>query len=381
MQINLSTDKDLQLILELDNVALPEISVVGGKPRGFKSPEGLLRMALKAKKQNYPDKVAKRTALYREILTHEDCPVNVNEGLLEMEIAPYTDKFRLKKSWSEGWDRYYSSYAIKRNGKYKNLGFRFPEGTQQYAAVNDRYRVLDSRVSLNDQPHDFYTTFADGALQMLALDKVRLGYDYLSPTLLKEYRFTLKDSVFVNDAYCYRLEFEPANDEPTKYFTLSKQQSVGAFSGEILLELKSLAIVRFKGVNTKAITRNFSSPGKPIVPIGARITEVNYARTENGKWQLAEVISTSLSTIDSNYKAVRTLYLTDENLEGGAKNASRWRYHNFQWTLRNLTLSYNEKFWSVLERSSFYSRAQLVSFDCPAASQPGDNEFRAPFLE
>jgi len=314
------------------------------------------------------------------ILAYEDCPVNLNEGLLEMEISPYTDKFRLKKSWSEGWDRYYSSYAIKRSGKYRYLGFRFPEGTQQYAAVNDRYRVLDSRISINEEPHDFYTTFADGGLQLLALDKVRLGYDYLSPKLLKEYRFTLKDSVFVNDAYCYHLEFEPANDEPTKYFVLSKQQSVGAFSGEIFLDQKSLAIVRFKGVNTKVITRNFSSPKDRTVPAGTRTTEVNYARTGDGKWQLAEVVNTSLSTIDSNYKAVRTLYLSDENLEGGAKNASRWRYHNFQWTLRNLTLNYNEKYWSVFERSSFYQRAKLVSFDCPVSSQPGAEEFRAPFL-
>ena len=380
VQVNPSAGNNLKVVLQLDNVALPEISVVGGKPRKFKSPEKLLRMALRAKKKNYPDKITKRTALYREILAYEDCPVNLNEGLLEMEISPYTDKFRLKKSWSEGWDRYYSSYAIKRSGKYRYLGFRFPEGTQQYAAVNDRYRVLDSRISINEEPHDFYTTFADGGLQLLALDKVRLGYDYLSPKLLKEYRFTLKDSVFVNDAYCYHLEFEPANDEPTKYFVLSKQQSVGAFSGEIFLDQKSLAIVRFKGVNTKVITRNFSSPKDRTVPAGTRTTEVNYARTGDGKWQLAEVVNTSLSTIDSNYKAVRTLYLSDENLEGGAKNASRWRYHNFQWTLRNLTLNYNEKYWSVFERSSFYQRAKLVSFDCPVSSQPGAEEFRAPFL-
>jgi protease II len=379
VQVNPSTGNDLQVVLELDNVALPEINVIGGKSRKFRSPEHLLRMALKAKKKNYPDEVTQRTALYREILTYEDCPVNLNEGLLEMEISPYTDKFRRRKSWSETWDRYWSSYVVYSKGKYKYLDVGSPEGTQQYAAVNDRYRVLNSRISSSGEPHNFRATLRDGSLQMLSLDKVRLGYDYLSPKLLKEYRFTLKDSVFVNDAYCYRLAFEPANNKPAKYIGTNKQQPVGAFKGEIYLDLKSLAIVRFKGVNTKAIRRN-ATKGRHYVPVGTMTTEVNYARTGNGKWQLAEVINSNSPTAGSSYKVIRTLYLTDEDLESGAKNASRWRYQNHMWTLRNLTRSYDEKYWTVFEQSSFYQRAKLVNFDCPASSQPGAEEFRAPFL-
>lgn len=377
--VNPSAGKNLQLTLQLDNVALPEISVVGGKPRKFRSPQHLLRMALRAKKKNYPDEITQRTSLYREILTYQDCPVNLNEGLLEMEISPYTDKFRLRKSWSEGWDRNYASYVVPHKGKYRALGLIFPEGTQQYAAVNDRYRVLNSRVSTNDAPHDFSTYFRDGPLMLLALDKVRLGYDYLAPKLLKEYEYSLVDSVFVNNAYCYHLSFAPANDKPTKYIPLSKQQSVGAFSGEIFLDMKSLAIVRFNAVNAKRVARGPSTSIRRAIPIGALSTAVNYARTGNGKWQLVEAVNTHMST-DTNYKAVRTLYLTDEDLEGRSKNASRWRYHNFMWTLRKLTRSYDEQYWSAFELSSFYQRAKLVSFDCSVASQPGAKEFRAPFL-
>lgn len=380
VQVNPSAENNLRVVLQLDNVALPEISVVDGKPRKFKSPEKLLRMALKAKKKNYPDEVTKRTALYREIITYEDCPVNLSEGLMELEFASYSDKFRFRKSWSEGWDRYYSSYSAPIKGKYRWLGLYYPEGTRQYAAVNDRYRVLNSRISINDEPHDFHTSFRDGILQMLALDKVRLGYDYLSPKILKEYEFTLKDSVFVNDAYCYHLIFQPANDKPTKYFGLSKQQSVGAFSGEIFLDLESLAIVRFTGVNTKNIVPSSGQLNRLVSEVGSLITEVNYARIGKGKWQLAEVISTNTSPVDSNYKAVRTLYLTDEALGVDHGDASRWRYHNFQWTLQKLTRSYDEKYWSAFEQSSFYQRAKLVKFACPESSQPGAEEFRAPFI-
>lgn len=380
VQINPAAKNNLQVVLQLDNVALPEINVVGGKPRKFKSPEHLLKMALKAKKKNYPDEVTNRTALYREILAYEDCPVNLNEGLLEIEISPYTDKFRRRKSWSEAWDRYWSSYVVYSKGKYKYLDVGSPEGTQQFTAVNDRYRVLNSRISSSGEPHNFRFTLRDGSLQMLSLDKVRLGYDYLSPKLLKEYRFTLKDSVFVNDAYCYRLAFEPANDKPAKYIGTNKQQPVGAFKGEIYLDLKSLAIVRFTGLNTKAIRRNATIAGIHYVPVGTLTTEVNYARTGDGKWQLAEVINTNSPTAGSSYKVIRTLYLTDEDLASGAKNASRWRYQNHMWTLRNLTRSYDEKYWIAFEQSSFYQRAKLVSFDCPASSQPGAEEFRAPFL-
>lgn len=40
------------------------------------------------------------------------------------------------------------------------------------------------------------------------------------------------------------------------------------------------------GKNTKAIICNFSSPGDRKMPAGASSAEVNYARKENGKWQL-----------------------------------------------------------------------------------------------
>lgn len=61
--VSLPLADDLQVKLRLDNVALPEINVVGGKPRKFKSPKHLLRMAIKAKKKNYPDKLTLRTRL------------------------------------------------------------------------------------------------------------------------------------------------------------------------------------------------------------------------------------------------------------------------------------------------------------------------------
>ena len=370
----------LTIRLRPATVRLAEINVSGARGHKFRTPEQLVRKALKQVTRNYPNVVDRRTGLYREVITYDDCPVNLNEAVLEMEVGSYRDNFKLRKAWRESWDRYYASYQTRSNGRFRNLGIRYPEGTQQYAALDDRYRILRSRYSLGKAPHDFYYSFEDGPLTLLALDKARLGYDYLDPGTLKEYAFTLVDSVIVNGAFCYHLHFQPADDLPASYFGLNKQQQIGVFTGELYIDLRSLAIVRFKATNTKAIVRNFATRGAGrVAPAGSLRIGVDYAPAGGGKWKLARVISRAASSNVPGYSAVRTLYLTDEPLPIQAPGGDRWRSQTFKWSLHNLTRSYNEAFWSAFGQSSFYRRGELVTFDCPTQGRPGLDEFRAPF--
>ncbi len=369
-----------KLYLTTATVELPEVSISGKVRHKFRDPAQLVKMALKRVPDNYPAQETERTALYREVIAYDDCPVNVAEALMEIYTSSYAEKFRMKQAFSEGWDRYYASYRVPKSGKGKYLGVRFPEGTQQYAAVNDRYRVLQSRYSLNEAPHDFYVRFWDGVLHLVALDKVRLGYDYLDPGRMKKYTYSLIDSVIVNGAYCFHLRFQPADEEPTRYFDLSSQQTTGVFSGDLYIDQQSLAIVRFQAENAKAVVKNFDLNRSMTARKNSMHTEVNYQRSSDGKWQLAEVVSRVTSSFDSSYQAVRTLYLSDDELELRPAGVDRWRFHSFQWNLQNLTRSYHPEFWDVFQKTSFYQRGKLIEFDCPQEGQPGEAAFAAPFL-
>ncbi|MEM9526058.1 MAG: hypothetical protein AAGA31_05575, partial [Bacteroidota bacterium] len=362
------------LVLEL-----PEINVSSRKARRIKSPQKLLRQALRKVAQNYPTVRQSRTATYRELLQREADLVQLNEALVEVETSPYGEKHRHRKAWSKGWERnVFRPHRL--NGKFRYLGVHFPEGTQQYSALNDRYRVINSRISIGPEPDNYYHRLAGGPLALVRLDKVRLGYDYLDANGLKDYDYELVDTVEVNGAYCYHLRFQPSNQKPTKYFALSKTQPTGVFTGDIFITLSDLSIVRFSATNTKAIIVNYGKPPQLYLPPTFARTEVNYARSSLKKWRLDQVVSTARSLVDTTLTATRVLSFTESKIAGqDTGRPSNWVYHDYSTTLRSLTHRYDPNFWNAFSQSSIYRETDKLTSSLVDTKVFPETYFFAPF--
>lgn len=345
------------LSLRPESIALPEIKVSDQVYRKFRDPKSLLKMALKAVEDNYVTTDSYAIGRYRETILHDDCPASVAEGVFEYRLSPYGEKHSHRKAWDAGWDRRYASYP-RPFSKGGNLFFDHAEGTQHYPAVNDAYRPIKTRYSNLRAPLERYNVFTDGPLDLVTLDKVRLGYDFLSPKKLRDYEYSLIDSAFVGGEYCYHLTFRPASDEPTAYHALSKVPRVAAFSGDIYVSIRELAIVRYEAWNSKVVVRNYSSPKVPFAPVNTLHASVEYRRTSNGKWQLQQARARTTSPKNERIQAVRALYLDNRPTNFSAAPKQRWYGFNFLNHLQNLTYNYDSTFWTDFERSSLYRVAQ-----------------------
>ncbi|MEO0732873.1 MAG: prolyl oligopeptidase family serine peptidase [Bacteroidota bacterium] len=358
---------------------LPEIKVSSRKARKVRSPRQLLRQSLKSIKNNYPTNRQSRAAVYRELLRRNGDLVQLNEALVEVEISPYGEKHRHRKAWSVGWTRnVFRPHRL--NGGFRYLGVHFPEGTQQYAALNDRYRVIDSRISIGPEPDNYYHRLAGGPLGLVWLDKVRLGYDYLDPKGLKDYVYQLVDTVTVNGAFCYHLRFEPAKPGPTKYFALSKTHATGVFSGDLFLTLADLSIVRFTATNAKTIVANYGDPPKVYLQPGFVNTVVNYARTPSGRWQLSTVVAATRSLVDTALVATRVLSFAGDKMKAvDSLNKSNWVFQDYSTTLRNLSYAYHVDFWRAFSQSTFYRTAEELTGSREETASFSEDYFAAPF--
>ncbi|MEM9835530.1 MAG: prolyl oligopeptidase family serine peptidase [Bacteroidota bacterium] len=342
------------IYLKAASIALPEIRVNNERPRKFRNPVQLLKQALRAVPENYLTTTAYPIGHYRETILHAGCPVSNAEGVFEYRLSPYGKKHSHRKAWASAWDRRYASYPRPFDGR-ANLFFDHAEGTQHYAGVEDAYRPIQTRYAERKPPLEKHMVFTDGPLDLIALDKVRLGYDFLSPQHLRAYTYTLVDSVVMNGAYCYHLTFRPKSSDPTRYHALSKTPKVAAFSGDIYLSIRQLAIVRYTAWNSKVVARNFSDRVGRTAPIGSLRLAVDYAKDATDRWQLQAVEAITDSPVDSAYRAVRNLRLTTSSTDMSAAAGSFWYGFNFLNHLHNLTYQYDSSFWSAFARSSLAS--------------------------
>lgn len=359
--IDPATPKSLILSLRPVSVVLPEISVSDRPKRKFRNPAHLLKMALRAVPENYVTTQTYPVGHYQEIITHQDCPISVAEGIFEYRFSPYGEKHSHKKAWKEGWNRRYASYERPFIGG-TNLGFDHAEGTQYYPAVSDAYRPVQTRYSQLAPSLEVYNVFTDGPLDMLALDKLRLGYDFLSVKKLKDYDFQLLDSTFVNGVYCYHLSFEPDNEAPTQYSSLDKTPKAAAFSGHLYISIQTLAIVRYEAWNSKVVVRNFSHKQTRRAPVESIRIRVDYSINQAEKWQLSNVESRVASPIDPSFVAIRLLQLDRDNTPQNIDTQKVWYGFNFLNHLHNLTYKVDSTFWVDFKHSSL-AKASAQHFD------------------
>ncbi|MEM8584038.1 MAG: prolyl oligopeptidase family serine peptidase [Bacteroidota bacterium] len=355
-----------RIALEPSSLTLPEISV-SDKKRKFRSPKHLLKMALRAVPDNYEPSISYPLGFYRETIFHEDDPVSRAEGLFEYRLSSYTDRHNHRKAWSTAWDRRYASYPFPFNGLSRSQAFDHAEGTQLYAAVDDAYRPIQIRYSELLPPLQEHAVFRDGPLDLVALDKVRLAYDFFSRSDMRQYEYVMVDSVFIQNTYCYHIHFEPADNQPTTYHALPKTPRTGAFSGEIYIAINDLAIVAYEAQNSKPVVRNNGLQGYNIAPIGTLQIGADYAKNEADHWVLKYAYAQTTSVVDPNYKAFRSLQLVPA---GGisAREEQRWYSSNYLNHLHNLSQAYDSTFWSAFEQSSIYQIAQESSPSALAAS-------------
>jgi len=335
-------------------------------------------MALRAIPENYPVKTQQQTAVYREVFLRKDQLVNLNEAVVDLETTGYDTRHRHRKAWSAAWDNnVFRPYRLK--GRQEFLGVHFPEGTQQYAALNDRWRVLYSRISLGAEPDNCLTHTSGGALSLVGLDKVRLGYDYLSSKGMKDYDYELVDTVLMNGAFCYHLTFKPDDDKQTKYFALPKTQPTGVFKGDLYLALDDLAIVGFAAENAKDIITNYGRRARRL-PAGTVQAKVNYTRSQQGRWRMADVVSTVRSPVNPAITLKRSLYLTGGRIPTFATGKrSFWAKNDHSTNLYSVTKEYDSDFWEAFSETSLYGNARKLTGDKAWPEETVSTYFSAPF--
>ncbi len=372
--------KVLRLIPQV--VELPEIQVGSFTLKKKLSPKQLVKLALRRQTDNYPTYTQQQWGVYREMLVGGKCPVVLNEAVVHLETSPYGQRYQHRDAWRKSWENTGPKLSIRKNGSYREMGVHLPEGIQYYAAPSDRYQLLASRITLNEAPCNFYTRFSDGPLALVALDKVRLGYDYLGFRSLGDYTFSLVDTVIFQNTYCYHVKFLPSDAKPTKRFGLNDVHSTGVFSGDLYISVRDLAVVHFSATNEKTIVMNNYGKGQ-LPPYSVRTT-VSYRRNEEGRWVLGAVSSWLPSIVDEQALSMRSLVLFDEKETPAPIHAeqstSEWHYMDSRSRLVFQTDYHQPSFWESFTASTHYQRANLFDADTVTYPIPDQERFQAPFI-
>jgi hypothetical protein len=318
------------------------------------APLKIVRLAIKAKDNRFSNEVREEYAFYREIFSLSGQALTVNEALVKLRTASYDEKPSHKKAYKRGWERT-TRYigAASPSGAYNSM-VSYPEGTNKYPAQEDVYQIVEARYCTDEARQTSYPIFSAGPLGLIALDKLRLEYDFLNPSLLKKYNYTISDTIIVNNTYCYEISFEPADGAPTKNFGLSRTHKTGVFRGKIFIAIDDFTLVRTEATNAKSIV-----PNGLTAKYNRRLNEetvrtvVNYRPGEDSRWRLSSVSSELVAGANPDYSSVRTLSIYPKDIEVDAADRS-WLPFDFSSILRSYIGPYNQNFWSSFANTAYY---------------------------
>lgn len=186
-------------------------------------PEGLIRLAISNKKNNYPNHSFVQRAFYREAVKRDKKFMLYSEGILEVLKRPYRPSL-----FSE-------QVKLVKQRSFKSI-------------------VREDTVQLK---------LSGGIQTSLDLDVVKHSFSFINLESIDDYAYTMRDMVLNDGKLAYKIEFLPKNSR--KSF---------AFEGYIYLDVESLAFVKFEFKYTKTSLQKMrnafvirSSPKLKIIPI------------------------------------------------------------------------------------------------------------------
>lgn len=337
------------------------------------SPQKIVRLAIKAKDDQFSNEARVEYAFYREVFASSGEALTVNEALVKLRTASYREKHSHKRAFNSGWEqttRYVG--AASPSGKYTSMMI-YPEGVNKYPAPADGYQIIEARYCTDESRQTSYPLFSSGPLSLVALDKLRLEYDFLEPALLSKYNYIVHDTTIVNGTYCYEIAFEPADEVPTKGFGLNQTHRTGVFQGRLFIAVDGFALVRFEAINAKSIASN-GFMYKERLKEGTVKTVVNYRLGNDEKWRLSSVSSELVAGLDSTYSSVRTLSIYPKDIAVDAEERT-WIPFDFSSVLRTHLGPYNQDFWSSFANTAYYP----LPVDTISRAMVSDSCFRAAF--
>lgn len=347
-----------QVYLNKSTYTLPVFAVSArAKPRSY-TPLQIVKAAMARRSTNYPAEREKSDAFYREVYGRPgEVPDVFNEAILGLDIGAYDDRHSHRKAWVEGWRRNTPYISRLPEGQHHARGVHYPEGTQIYPAVDDAYALYAVRYCTAPN-QTRYPWFSAGPLGLLSLDKLRLGYDFLDKSLLRKYNYHLVDTVVIANELCYRVDFAPADDDPTHYHVLPKVHRTGVFRGSLFITLDNFALVRYTSVNDKFIVPNYGNASSGRLPPGATLVEVDFRKHPDNRWRISRVLSQVVDPTHPELTAERTLEVYPARLNLGY-TPTNWVKFDYTTTLRSFIGPYSQTIWESFVYTPYYSESKL----------------------
>jgi len=190
----------LRIDLKPEAALLSEITVT---PKKLPSARAILRRALRAIPDNYPDQASTLTGYYRETLKENGAYIKFTDAAVEYRSEPYQKK---KYRWKE----YTSPYAF---GTTLQSAFFNPNESlhrvhfHHQTLKKEAVRILDSRASLNGSSRDMDANIVGGPLSLIARDRVKYQQSFLGPHLNRDYDYLVDEVEYEDGKYVYSLSF------------------------------------------------------------------------------------------------------------------------------------------------------------------------------
>jgi len=223
---------------------LQEVAVFAEKPKY--TPMRIIKKARKRVSKNYVNETVVQEGFYREKLVENSVAREINEGIFDFKSSPYPSTKFSKSSFHKYWDDVHGN-------KPQNSGSDFVQWWPLFITEKDKVNVLHTRVS-NDyrvKGNRVLGAPLGGPIDVIGLNNVKYGLDFLNPKLIKKYAFNIVAIDSLNGDICYTIDYEPKEELPIwsngKIYQhyWSKKVRSPIFKGRIVVRKSDFAILKF----------------------------------------------------------------------------------------------------------------------------------------
>uniref|UniRef100_UPI004048DDAF hypothetical protein n=1 Tax=Roseivirga sp. TaxID=1964215 RepID=UPI004048DDAF len=360
-EIALSTLKEDQQNRVVLEVSIEELAAVMVENERRQNPLKVLKRALKAIPQNYPNENFTFDAYYREQLLENDAVIKFSDAATTIQQSGY-DGNRVKRmnfktliKAGRGVMTGNSSFLSFLYGDYLHDHFSQPVG------LYDRAQIHDARASLNHSKEDFSGSIIEGPLALVSKDLVRYISFILDSKNFRKYKFQLLETPAENGEWDYMVKFSPKHP-PSSLESIQERRKKGKrisrldiLSGEIRIDQKSYAIKQMRYFVSQDFRRHICNLQEMQVKHYGYNVDVDYWQ-HNGRWQIKRlhrvdefIYKDTVRQTTTPYHAVTDLVVLDQNPTVDSVMMKNNFIKSFGNVLYDFPLEYNPDFWEAYE--------------------------------
>lgn len=327
--------------------------------------EAIVRKAVKMIKANYGKHSVLLKAFYREAFYEEERLVEVNEAIAEIDYTKYPQRWFTKRSFRDYYRAGYEGKPVNRPAENLIL-LSNPLYFKYYNTVNDRCRIVASRLSANVSEVGLTPHVTAGPLGLLSTDKVKYRADFLDPKVMPRYHFSKSRAAPVNGHDCYIITFRPIPEQQSISQPYNKRVEYPIFSGSLYIDMETFAVVGIRcQLAPEANFGNYQTRHAwQTFPFSTTLS-IDYEQA-GGCWHLKRLttrqhVKSGQATARSlayDYTLVRSLEVYDVEQEGELqiKDEEELLSDRYGNTLSKHANEYNGTLWHDFERLAVYPR-------------------------